>query len=222
MSDFQSLTAADGHRLAAWISHPAEPPLGAVVVLQEIFGVNSHIRAVADRFAAAGYLAIAPALFDRVEPGFESGYSADDMTAGVALMTKVQIDQAMQDIDAALQQGRSAGKVGVVGFCFGGLMTWLAACRLRPDAAVSYYGGRIEQFKDEQPNCPTMLQFGRKDTHIPLTAVAAVSAAHPGLPVHLYDADHGFNCDQRGSYDAPAAALAWQRTLDFFALHLAA
>jgi carboxymethylenebutenolidase len=222
MRDFVSLTAADGHGLRAWLSEPSQKPKGAIVVLQEIFGVNSHIRDVTDRFAAEGYQAIAPALFDRFAPGFECGYGADDMATAIALMGKIQIDQTLLDIDAAIAKVRPAGKVGVVGFCFGGLMTWLSACRLRPDAAVAYYGGRIEQFKDEQPSCPIMLHFGSKDSHIPPAAVAAVRAAHSALPIYLYDADHGFACDQRGSYDAASHKLAWRRTLDFFATHLAA
>jgi carboxymethylenebutenolidase len=220
MHSFISLTAADGHALSAWLSKPAGTPKGAIVVLQEIFGVNSHIRDVTDRFAAEGYLAIAPALFDRVQKGFECGYGADDRQTAIGLMGKIQIDKALLDIDAAIGEVKQAGQVGIVGFCFGGLLSWLSACRLKPNAAVAYYGGRIDQFKDEHPRCPVMAHFGRKDAHIPLTAVDSFQAAHPELPIHLYDADHGFSCDQRPSFDPAAHQLAWSRTLEFFANHL--
>jgi carboxymethylenebutenolidase len=221
MGDFISLTAADGHELKAWMAEPATPPKAGIVVLQEIFGVNSHIRDVAGRFAAQGYLAVAPAIFDRVQPGFECGYGTEDRQTAIGLMGKVQIDKALLDIDAALAKARTAGKVGVIGYCFGGLLTWLAAARLKPDAAIAYYAGRIDQFKEEQPNCPVMLHFGREDSHIPLSAVDAVHAAHPDLPLHLYDAGHGFSCDQRDSYNEAAHRLAWERSLGFFAGHLA-
>jgi carboxymethylenebutenolidase len=221
LGDFISLTADDGHRLSGWLSEPATAPKGGIVVLQEIFGVNSHIRDIADRFAAQGYRALAPALFDRSEPGFQCGYGAEDRDKAMALLAKVQIDKAMLDIDAALAYLRGAGKVGVVGYCFGGLMSWLSACRLTPDAAIAYYAGRIEQFKEEQPNCPVMLHFGRQDSHIPLAAVEAFRAAHRDLPLHLYEAGHGFACDQRDSFDVAARDLAWRRSLEFFAAHLA-
>jgi carboxymethylenebutenolidase len=213
-----SLTAADGHRLGAWMAAPSGQAKGGIVVVQEIFGVNSHIRDVAERLAAQGWLAVAPAVFDRAEKDFECGYGPEDRTKAMAMLGKVQIDLALLDIDAALKKARMAGKAGIVGFCFGGLISWLSACRLGPDAAIAYYGGRIEQFKDEQPGCPVLLHFGTKDDHIPLSAVEAMRAAHPGLPIHLYDgAGHGFACDQRGSYNEQAYRLSWQRSLDFFA-----
>jgi len=221
MGKFISLTAADGQVLAAWLSEPAGPPKGSIVVLQEIFGVNSHIRDVTDRWAALGYRAIAPALFDRITPGFDSGYAAEDFQHALGMMGKFDMDKALLDIQAAIALSPPAGKVGVIGFCLGGLMSWLAACRLTCDAAIAYYPGRIGQFKDEHPKCPVMMNFGLKDSHIPQDQVDSVRAAHPEIPIHLYDADHGFACDQRGSYDAPSADLAGQRSIDFFATNLA-
>jgi carboxymethylenebutenolidase len=215
------LVAADGHRLGAWLATPAGPVKGGVVVLQEIFGVNAHIREIANRLAAEGWLAVAPALFDRILPGFECGYGPEDRPKAMEIYPKVQIDTALLDIAAALKRVRGAGKAGIVGFCFGGLLSWLAAGRLNPDAAICYYAGRIGQFKDEQPNCPVMLHFGARDESIPISAVEAVRAAHPGLPIHLYEAGHGFCCDQRPSYDEAACRLSWQRSLEFFAKQLA-
>lgn len=220
MGDFIELTAADGHRLAAWRAVPQETPRAAVLVVQEIFGVNSHIREVAERFAAQGYLALAPALFDRCERGFETGYGADDIARARLLMGKLNWDLALLDLEAARQNAATAGKVGVVGYCWGGSVAWLAAGRLPVQAAVGYYGGQIEAFKAESPRCPTILHFGKQDGHIPLPVVEAISAAQPQVPVYLYDAGHGFSCDQRGSFDAAAHALAWQRTLAFFAENL--
>lgn len=215
-----SLTAADGHGLSGWLSEPATNPKGGIVVLQEIFGVNSHIRDIADRYAAEGYLALAPSLFDRIEPGFECGYSPADREKAFGLLGRWSLEPGLLDVAAALTYLRPAGKLGVTGFCLGGMLSWLSASRLAPDAAVGYYASRIGQYIDEQPKSPVMLHFGRKDSHIPLSDVAALQQSHPTVPVYLYDSEHGFACDQRGSYDAPSAQLAWRRTLDFFADHL--
>jgi carboxymethylenebutenolidase len=197
------------------------------VVLQEIFGVNSHIRSVADGYAAEGYLAVAPATFHRVKPGVELGYTQEDMGAGMALKAGVEAlpePGAMQDVQAAIRHAAQAGKVGVVGYCWGGLLTWRAACSLDGLSAASpYYGGGVTT-PDEvarQPRVPVLAHFGAKDHWIPLDSVEAFKKAHPEVEVHVYDADHGFNCDQRGSYDAPSAKLARERTLAFFAKHLA-
>lgn len=221
MGKFISLTAADGQALAAWLSEPAGPPKASIVVLQEIFGVNSHIRDVTDRWAALGYRAIAPALFDRIEPHFDAGYEADDRQRAMAMIGKLDMDKALLDIAAAIAYAPKIGKTGIVGFCLGGLLSWLAACRLTCEAAIAYYPGRIGQFKDEQPHCPVMMNFGLRDSHIPQDQVEGLRLAHPEIPIHLYDADHGFSCDQRGSFDAPSAELAWRRSVDFFATHLA-
>jgi carboxymethylenebutenolidase len=215
------LKAADGHTFTAWLAEPAERPRGGIVVVQEIFGVNSHIRAVADGYAADGYLAIAPALFDRVRPGFESGYTQPEIQAGVGIREQVSWDDAIKDVAAAMEAVTHAGKVGIVGYCWGGAVTWLAAARIPGlAAAVSYYGGGIPSLNAEQPRCPTMLHFGERDASIPVDKARAVAGAHPDVTTHFYPAGHGFNCDQRASYDAEAARLARERTLAFFREHV--
>ena len=210
MGQHIKLKASDGAEIGAW--------RGGGVVIQEIMGVNHHIRAVADLYAAQGYLAIAPALFDRVEPDFEVGYDGPSIQRGMAVVGKMNFDKTLLDIAAAIEAAGSAGKVGVVGYCFGGTIAWLAACRLAGVAAAScYYGGMIVALKDETPRAPTILHFGALDDHIPLAGVREIEAAHPGLPVYVYDdAGHGFNCDERGSYHAASAALARTRTLQLF------
>ena len=228
MGQFVSLKAADGFSIPAYVAQPAGKPRGAIVVLQEIFGVNSHIRSVADRFAGEGYLAVAPATFERVKSGVDLGYTDADIKAGSELKSAVTAlpgAGVMQDIQAAIDHGAQAsgGKVGIVGFCYGGLLTWRAACLLKGlSAAVPYYGGGVTS-EDEiarQPQCPVMAHFGDQDTHIPMEGVDAFRKAHPQVEVLVYPANHGFNCDQRGSYDEAAATLARERTLAFFAARL--
>ena len=227
MGDITKLQAADGHTFPAYVARPAGKARGAVVVLQEIFGVNSHIRAVADGYAAEGYLAVAPSTFHRVQADVELGYSPDDMSAGIALKAAVEALPApgvLPDIQAAIDHAAQAGKVGVVGYCWGGLLTWRAACLLKGlSAAAPYYGGGITTPAEiaRSPRVPVLAHFGERDHWIPLDGVQALQKAHPGIEVHVYAADHGFNCDQRGSYDAAAAKLARERTLAFFARHLA-
>ena len=228
MGQFTNLNAADGFTFPAYVARPEGAPRGAVVVLQEIFGVNSHIRSVADRFAEQGYLAVAPATFERVQPGVELGYAESDMSAGSALKTAVEAlpgAGVLQDIQAAIDYAAQAsgGKVGIIGFCWGGLLTWRAACTLTGlSAAVPYYGGGMTAEKEaaRQPQCPVMAHFGDKDHWIPLEGVEAFSQAHRDVGVHVYDADHGFNCDQRGSFNEAAATLARERTLEFCAAHV--
>jgi carboxymethylenebutenolidase len=221
MGKMIDLKAADGHAFKAYLAEPVGTPRGAVVVVPEIFGVNSHIRSVADGYAADGYLAVAPALFDRAQRGFESGYTQPEIQAGIALMQKVSWEEAITDVRAAIDTAKHAGKVGIVGYCWGGAVAWVAAARLPGlAAAVPYYGGAIPTLKDEQPKCPMLLHFGESDASIPLDKARAVAAAHPEVTTHFYPAGHGFNCDQRGSYDAAAAKLARQRTLDFFRKHV--
>lgn len=219
MGEFVTLTASGGHELAAWRSEPEGTPRAGLVVVQEIFGVNSHIRAVADGFAADGYLVLAPALFDRVEPGIELGYDADDVQKGRDIRAKIAHDDAVKDMKAAVEAlADESLKVGVVGYCWGGSLAWNAATRLeRVAAAVGYYGGMIPDMADEQPKHPVMLHFGETDQSIPLEGVEKVRSAHPDVPIHIYPAGHGFNCDHRGSYHAESAALARERTLAFFA-----
>jgi carboxymethylenebutenolidase len=223
MSGNLELQAADGNRFSAYVARPAGAPRGALVVVQEIFGVNTHIRAVADGYAADGYLAIAPAVFDRVERGVELGYAPADIERGRGLRVAAGDDGPLLDIAAAAAHVASAGKVGIVGYCWGGLLTWLAACRVDGlSAAIVYYGGGVPQQAALMPPCPVLAHFGSQDAHIPLDSVQAFGAAHPEVQLHVYDANHGFNCDQRGSYDAPAARLARERTLTFLGRHLAA
>jgi carboxymethylenebutenolidase len=218
MSAFIELTASDGFKLSAWRADPEGKPRGAIVVVQEIFGVNHHIRGVADFFASQGYLAVAPALFDRVQTGVDLAYGGTDRQTAMALMGKLDNQNMALDVAAAIQAAKEGGKVAVVGYCLGGSVAYVAASRL-PDvsAAVCYYGGRILDAKDDYPKVPTILHFGQKDAHIPIARVKEFAAAHPELPVYIYPADHGFNCDERESYDAPSAALARTRTLEFLA-----
>ncbi len=217
----ERLTAADGHRFDAYIAVPAAKPRGALVVVQEIFGVNSHVRSVTDGFAADGYLAIAPALFDRVERGVDLGYDDADIQRGFALKTATGNDRPLLDIAAAMAHVGGAGKVGVIGYCWGGLLSWLAACSLDGLAAgVAYYGGGIPSHASREPRCPVLAHFGDRDSHIPLDTVEAFRTAQPGVTVLLYPALHGFNCDQRASYDAASASLARERTLAFLRQHI--
>lgn len=226
MTDFIELTAADGVKFPAYEARPVGQVKGGVVVLQEIFGVNAHIRAVVDGFAEQGYLAIAPATFHRVKPGVDLGYTTDDIAAGVALKAAVEAlpsPGVMQEIQAAIDCAATFGKVGVVGYCWGGLLTWRAGCLLDGlSAAVPYYGGGMTSATEiaRKPKCPMLTHFAESDQSIPLQGVAAFRQAHPEVDVRMYPATHGFNCDHRGAYDATAAALARERTLDFFARHL--
>ena len=222
MGQMIDLTAADGKKIAAYRAEPAGKLRGGLVVIQEIWGVNDHIRKVADGYAADGYLVIAPALFDRVEAGvMMDQYTPETMQRGFGLMQKVNIDDGLKDVAAAVQVAAAAGKVGVVGFCFGGRMSWLSASRVAGIAAsVPYYGGGIPGMAAEQPKCPVMMHFGERDAHIPVASVEEFKKSHPSLPVHFYAADHGFNCDQRASWDAPAAKLAREHTIDFLRKHV--
>ncbi|MFI5307009.1 MAG: dienelactone hydrolase family protein [Polyangiales bacterium] len=215
------LTTSDGHRLSAYRADPEGKPRGGVLVIQEIFGVNAHIRSLCDDYAKEGYLAIAPALFDRIERGVETGYDGEAMRMAVGIVTKLKPGDALRDLQAAIDELSKAGKVGVVGYCYGGTMTWAAACRLERVAAAScYYGGQINRQIDAVPKVPTILHFGETDASIPLAEVDKLKAAHPNLPVYLYPAGHGFACDMRGSYHAESAKLARQRTLELFAKHV--
>lgn len=214
------INAADGFRLSAYRADPAGTPRGGLVVVQEIFGVNSHIRKVCDGYASEGYVAIAPALFDRVQRGVELSYGDDDIAKGRDLKTGSDTQAALRDVAAAIDVVRPAGKVGLVGYCWGGYIAWMAAARLEGLAcAVPYYGGGMLEAINEQPKCPVMAHFGRKDTHIPVAGVEKLQAAHPAAKVFLYDAGHGFNCDERGSFDADAARLARERSIAFLHQH---
>lgn len=215
MGENVTLTAADGHRFGAYRADPAGTPKGAVVVIQEIFGVNAHIREVADRFAAEGYVAIAPALFDRAEPGFEPGYGPEGAGKGRGFVQQIGYPAMLRDVDAAKEAVKAAGPVAIVGFCLGGSVAFNAATDLDGfAAAVGYYGGRIAQDADKTPRCPTMLHFGDQDQSIPMSSVETVKRKRPDVEVFVYHAGHGFNCDHRSSaFEPESAKLAWTRTL---------
>jgi len=218
-----TLTASDGHSFGAYRCEPEGQTLGAVVVIQEIFGVNDHIRDVAERYAQLGWLTIAPALYDRWNPGFTAGYTPDDIAVGRELKdtANAEIDKVILDVEAARANVAEAGKVGVTGFCWGGVVTWLSACRLPFDAAACYYGAGIINTKDEHPNCATIMHFGGLDASIPMADVDAISAAQPDVEVFVYDdADHGFHCDQRGQFNPRAANIAAMRTGRLFDANL--
>jgi carboxymethylenebutenolidase len=221
MGETIQLKASDGHELAAYVAAPDGAPRGGLVVIQEIFGVNSHVRAVADGFAAGGYRVIAPALFDRIERGVELGYDPDGVAAGRNLKGRMDWDTPLLDIRAAVDALPDL-KTGVVGYCWGGSLAWLAATRLDGlAAAVCYYGGQINDFRDESPKCPVLMHFGGEDGGIPMDAVEAIRAAQPDIPIHVYEgAGHGFNCDHRASYDDGAAATAGRRSMEFLAANV--
>ncbi len=228
MSETITLIAADGHAFPAYIAKPTGKAKGGIVVLQEIFGVNAHIRAVADGYAAAGYFVVAPATFSRIGKGdVQLGYTEADMNEGFGLKGAVEALPApgvLADIQAAVDHAAQAGKVGIVGYCWGGLLTWRAAALVKGlSAAAPYYGGGMTTPEEiaRQPRVPVMVHFGEQDRWIPLDTVEAFKKAHPAVAAHLYPAHHGFNCDHRGSYDKAAADLARERTLAFFAQHLA-
>jgi carboxymethylenebutenolidase len=221
MGEFTTIMARDGHEFQAYLAAPTAKPRGAIVVLQEIFGVNSHIRAVTDGFASAGYTAIAPALFDRIRRGIELGYGPEDRQQAIGSMQQLKTDDVLKDVGAAIAVVRNSGRVGVVGYCWGGRIAYLTACDLPIACAVVYYGKLADQLA-KRPKRPVMYHFGTLDKSIPLSDVDKIRTAHPEGIVYTYEgAEHGFNCDQRSSYNPEAAALARERTLGFFARYLA-
>ncbi len=221
MGEFATIMARDGHEFRAYLAAPPGQPRGAIVVIQEIFGVNAHIRNVTDGYAAEGYVAIAPSLFDRVRRGIELGYTPPEMQEGFGYVMQLKPEDVLKDVAAAIAVVRHAGRVGVVGYCWGGRVAYVAAAELPLAGAVSYYGGGITQVLDKKPKVPVMYHFGERDKHITAADVEKIKAAHPEGIFHVYPADHGFSCDMRGSYDAPSAALARKRSLEFFAQHVA-
>ena len=221
MGTIIELTAADGHKLQAYRAEPSGKPRGGLVVAMEIFGVNSHIRSVADGYAADGYLAIAPALFDRVQRNYDAGYTQDEIQAGIDIIQKIDLDGTMKDVSAALQNIADAGKAGIVGYCWGGRVAWKSAAEVSGlNCAIPYYGGGIPGLVDLKPNCPVMFHWGESDQSIPMDEVKVFADAHKDQTHFFYKAGHGFNCDQRGSYDADAAKLARGRTLEFLGKHV--
>jgi carboxymethylenebutenolidase len=217
-----SLRAADGQELGAYVAWPEGEPVAGLVVIQEIYGVNAHIRRVTDGYAKDGFLAIAPALFDRIERGVELGYEGADAMRARSFLPRLDTERAMLDVQAGVQYAaKSTGKkVGVVGYCWGGTLAWLAATRLGVQAAVGYYGGRISQYAQEEPKTPVMLHFGKQDQHIPPEEVDKVKQAHPEVEIFWYDAGHGFNCDARASYSPESARAARERSLEFLKKNL--
>jgi carboxymethylenebutenolidase len=217
MSETIQIRASDGRTLGAYVARPVGEPVGGLVVIQEIFGVNQHIRSVADGYAKDGFLVIAPALFDRMEKDVEIGYQGEDRKHAMELYLKLDFGNAIKDVEAALAWARenSGKKTGVVGYCVGGTLAWLTATRLKPDAAVGYYAGGIDKFAAETPTAPVMLHFGSKDAHITKEMVAKVAGAHPEVQIFWYDADHAFNRDVGQSYDAASAKLARERSVKF-------
>ena len=223
MGQMITMRMADGFGLGAYTSSPtAGASKGVVVVIQEIFGVNAHIREVADGYAAKGYTAIAPALFDRIDSDIQLGYTEADMGTGIDLaFQKLQMPQTLADLQSVVDYAGEQGPVGVVGYCFGGLLTYLSACNIKGvTAASSYYGGGIAGMLDQNPQCPLIMHFGELDAHIPMSDVEKIRAAHPDVPVNVYAADHGFNCDHRASFDEAASNLALSRTVAHFEAHL--
>jgi carboxymethylenebutenolidase len=234
MSEIVKLKAQDGVELDAYVARPTGEPIGGLVVIQEIFGVNHHIRAVADGYAKDGFLAVAPAIFDRFEKGVQLEYTPDGWKKAIELMNQevgflkeaAATDKpgSLRDIKAAIDYARteSGKKTGTVGYCLGGLLSWLSACWLDVDAAVGYYAGGIGNYATETPKAPVMLHFGRKDTHIGAEQVEKVEAAHPEVQIFWYDAGHAFNRDADPSaYDATSAKLARERSVEFLKKSLA-
>jgi carboxymethylenebutenolidase len=217
-----TLTASDMHQLGAYRADPQGTPKGGMVVIQEIFGVNHHIRAMCDRFAELGYAAVAPAVFDRFARNFESGYTPDEIAHARSLIGNLNWDNMMADVRAAIGELQSAGPVGIVGYCMGGTAAFLAACRVPGlSAAVSYYGGQIVKFADEKPKCPLQIHFGEKDESIPMDTVETIKRKQPQAETYIYPgAPHGFSCDERASFRKEASDLAWSRTKEFLAKHM--
>jgi carboxymethylenebutenolidase len=216
------LTASDNFQLGGYRADPSTAPKAAIVVIQEIFGVNHHIRAVCDRLAGEGYVAIAPSIFDRIELNFTSGYSPDEIAVARKFVANPDWTAMLRDTQAAIDAVKEVGPVGIVGFCLGGSVAYAAATKLSGlSAAVGYYGGAIVRFADDKPKVPTQLHFGEKDAGIPLSDVEIIRAKRPEVEIHVYPgAQHGFHCDERASYDKASADLAWPRSLGFFAKHL--
>lgn len=221
MGEKIKLKAVDGHEFDAYVARPEKTPQAGLVVIQEAFGVNAHIRRVTDSYAQDGFLAIAPAMFDRVERGVELGYEGADRQKGISLARQIDHGDAVKDVSTTLEYLRSqkVSNCGVIGYCFGGTIAWLAATRLDANVVVGYYGGQIARYAHENPRCPVMLHFGTLDKHIPKSEIDRVQNLHPNVQIFWYDADHGFNCDDRASYDPEAAKLARERSLEFLRKH---
>ncbi len=218
-----TLQAEDGQKLGGYRANPAGQARASLVIIQEIFGVNKHIREVCDGFAADGYVALAPALFDRVEPNFQTGYEQADIVRGREIRGKIGWDAMIMDTRAAVKALASErNKIGIIGYCMGGSIAWLGATRIDGlSAAVGYYGGAVAEFANERPRCPVMLHFGETDASIPKEHWDKIKAAQPTVPMHIYPgAGHGFSCDHRASFHEPSHRLARQRTIEFLRQHI--
>lgn len=222
MAGMLELKTEDGATISAYVAKPKGKAIGGLIVCQEIFGVNSHIRRVADGYAEAGLLAVAPALFDRVQKSVKFGYDQDSIVKGVNIMKKSSLEVAMFDVAAAASYASSVGRVGIVGYCWGGTVAWAAACRRTEfSASVAYYGGGIGEIANEHPQCPLIGHFGSRDKSIPMDMIDRIRSDNPDIPIHIYDAEHGFNCDERATFNAEAASIARARSAEFLKKHLA-
>ena len=210
---FIQVKASDGHQFQAYSCEAEGERKGSILLIQEIFGVNSHIQSVCDHYADLGYQVLAPGLFDRVEAGLELGYSSSDVTRGREIRGQLGWDNTLLDLEAGL--GQLSEPAISIGYCWGGSLSWLCATRLGVKASVCYYGGQISDFIDEVPGCPVLMHFGETDDSIPMASVERIRTAHPQVKIHTYQAGHGFNCEQRGSYHSESADLALKRTVDF-------
>ncbi len=217
-----TLTAADKHQLGAYRADPAGTAKGGIVVIQEIFGVNQHIRAVCDRLAKEGYVAVAPALFDRTQPDFQSGYTPDEIANARKFVANPDWGAMMRDTQAAIDELKDVGPVAIIGFCMGGTIAFLAAAKLNGlSAAIAYYGGQIAKNADEKPKVPVQMHFGETDAAIPMTDIDLIKQKRPECEVFVYPgAGHGFHCDERGSFHEESSKLAWQRSTEFLAKHM--
>src|SRR5882672_8584853 len=213
MAETIELSAPDGHRFSAYQAHPAGAPRGSLVIIQEIFGITPHMCEVADQYAAQRYECFVPAMFDRLRPGIVLDYT--QLQEGVETMMALKPSQTLLDVGAAVEAGAAAGKTAVIGYCWGGTIAYVAACRLPINAAVAYYGSRILQYADRKPRCPVMYHFGEHDQSIPLATVEKVRQLHPNGIYYVYPAGHGFNCSARSSFEPESARLAFERSLEF-------
>lgn len=215
------LTGGDGFTFGAYHVPPTGARKGGLVLIMEIFGVTAHIRDLCHEFAAQGYEVLAPALYDRVQPNFQAGYTPDDIQAGIQMRAKIAQESVVSDVQACIDFLANRGKVGILGFCYGGTVSFLAACRCRNlSAASGYYGSGIKDLQTETPRCPTILHFGDRDHGIPLDVVEGIQAAQPAVNCYIYPADHGFVSDRPSNHDDAATALAHKRTLRLFEQYL--
>jgi len=224
------IKTSDGKEFDGFLTRPESSNGAGIVLIQEIFGVNDHIREVAQLYAQVGYTVLAPDVFWRTDPGLNIGYSQSEIEKGIAIMQKQDLEKVTQDLIAAAETLRKMGginKIGAVGYCMGGMFVYRLACRNAVDAAVSYYGGGIDQQLSEagKIKIPLLMHFADQDAYIPMASIEKIkqSVAPAHAIVHLYKGvDHGFNCDQRGSYDRKSAMLAFARSVEFFNKNLVA